>query len=114
MFGDKFNLGNIGSLMKNAKKIQDMMQEAQEEMAKLEVTGEAGGGMAKVVMNGEFHVKEIIIEASLEQEDASVRNDLIAAAFNDAIHKVKAASQESMGGASELLNGLMGDKKNQE
>ena len=90
--------GNIGNLMKQAQAMQDRMQKAQAEVAALEVTGESGGGMVKVTMTGKHEVKRVQIEPSVAGEDREMLEDLIAAAFNDATHKVEARSQEMMSG----------------
>jgi DNA-binding YbaB/EbfC family protein len=79
------------------------MQKAQEEIAALEVSGEAGGGMVKVTVNGRHEVKRVQIEPSLMGEDREMLEDLIAAAMNDAVHKAEAASQAKMAG---LMGGL--------
>ena len=78
--------GNIGNLMKQAQQLQEKMQRAQAEIAALEVTGEAGGGMAKVVMNGRHEVKRVSLDASIvSAEDKDMLEDLIAAAANAAM-----------------------------
>lgn len=105
MFGDKFNLGGIGSLMKNAKKIQEMMEQTQAELAKIVVTGESGGGVVKVVINAKYLVKEVIIEDELLSEPKEVVQDLIAAAFNSAVPKVEEITKSKMMDVSRLLGG---------
>jgi DNA-binding YbaB/EbfC family protein len=95
--------GNIGNMMKQAQQLQASMQKAQEEIAALEVSGEAGGGMVKVTVNGRHEVKRVQIEPSLMGEDREMLEDLIAAAMNDAVHKAEAASQAKMAG---LMGGL--------
>ena len=79
------------------------MQEAQEEMAKMENTGESGAGLVKVVMNGKHEVKNVIIDPSVFEEDREFAEDLMAAAINDAVQRVDAASKEKM---SELTGGM--------
>lgn len=108
MLGGKFNLG---SLMKNAKKMQEMMQKAQEELAKVEVIGESGAGSVKVVMNAKHYVKRIEVDPSLLQEDKAVLEDLIAAAFNDAANKVEEITKAKMAGFGEMFGGMSGDDK---
>ena len=90
--------GNIGNLMKQAQAMQDRMQKAQSEVALLEVVGESGGGMVKVTMTGKHEVKRVQIEPSVAGEDREMLEDLIAAAVNDAVHKVEARTQEKMSG----------------
>ena len=88
---------NIGDIMKQAGQMQAKMQELQEKLADLEATGEAGGGMVKVVMNGKGYVKAVAIERALIKEDeAEILEDLIAAAANDAKSKLEEQSAEQM------------------
>lgn len=93
----------LGQLMKQAQQMQESMQKAQDELASLEVTGEAGGGMVKVVMSCKHDVRRLDIEDSLLQDDKEMLEDLIAAAFNDAIRKVEQTTQEKLSG---LTGGL--------
>lgn len=96
--------GNMGNLMKQAQQLQEKMQRAQAEIAALEVTGEAGGGMAKVVMNGRHEVKRVSLDASIiSADDKDMLEDLIAAAANDAVQKLERVSQERMSG---LMGGM--------
>ena len=88
--------GNLNELMKQFQAIQANMQKAQAEIAGLEVTGEAGGGMVKVTMNGRHETKRVQIEPTVSGEDREMLEDLIAAAFNDAVHKLEARVQERM------------------
>lgn len=88
--------GGIGNLMKQAQKMQESMQKAQEELAAMEVTGEAGGGLVSVIMNGKHEVKRVSLDSSLLEEDRDMLEDLIAAAINDAVHKVEKTTQEKM------------------
>jgi DNA-binding YbaB/EbfC family protein len=88
--------GNINNLMKQAQAMQANMQKAQAEIATIEVVGEAGGGMVKVTMNGKHEVKRVQIEPSVSAEDREMLEDLIAAAANDAVHKVEVRVQEKM------------------
>ncbi len=90
--------GGLGNIMKQAQKMQQDMQKAQEEIANLEVTGESGGGMAKVVMTGKHEVRRVEIDDALLGDDKDMLEDLIAAAINDAAHKVEAATREKMAG----------------
>src|SRR5688500_10824498 len=75
MFGDKFNLGAIMGLLKNPGKIQSMMKEAQEKLAKVEVTGESGAGLVKIVVTAENYAKSVFIDDSVLQEDKTVLQD---------------------------------------
>jgi DNA-binding YbaB/EbfC family protein len=90
----------LAGLMKQAQAMQDNMKKAQEEIAALEVEGQAGAGMVKVVMTGRHDVKRVIIDPTLLSEDKDMLEDLVAAAVNDAVRKVEAATQERMGAVS--------------
>ena len=85
-----------GNMMKQAMQMQANLKKAQEEIAAMEVTGESGGGMVKVTMNGKHEVKRVQIEPQVVSEDREMLEDLIAAAINDAVNKVDAASQARM------------------
>jgi len=88
--------GNVNNLMKQVQAMQANMQKAQAEIANIEVIGESGGGMVKITMNGRHEVKRVQIEAAVSGEDREMLEDLIAAAANDAVHKVEARVQEKM------------------
>jgi len=90
--------GGLGNLMKQAQEMQANMQKAQEELANVEVTGHAGGGMVQITMTGKHDVKRVSIEDSLFQDDKEMLEDLIAAAVNDAVRQVEATTQERMAG----------------
>jgi DNA-binding YbaB/EbfC family protein len=93
--------GNIAQLMQQAQKMQENLQRAQEELAKLEVTGSAGGGMVSVTLTGTKECRKVRIDPSLLSDpDAEMIEDLVAAAFNDASNKVDAESKAKMGAAS--------------
>jgi nucleoid-associated protein EbfC len=96
--------GGLGNLMKQAQQMQADMQKAQEEIASLEVTGESGGGMVKVTMTGRHEVRRVQIDPALMQDDREMLEDLVAAAINDAAHKVEVATQERMSGMTAGLN----------
>ena len=96
-------LGNMNELMKQAQAMQEKMQKMQEDVARLEVTGESGAGLVKVVMNGRHDVRSVNIDSSLLEEDKEILEDLIAAAINDAVRKVESTSQEQM---QKLTGGL--------
>ena len=89
-------LGNMNDLMKQAQAMQEKMQRMQEDVAKMEVTGESGAGLVKVVMNGRHDVRSVNIDSSLLTEDKEILEDLLAAAVNDAVRKVEHHSQEQM------------------
>ena len=88
--------GGIGNMMKQAQMLQANMQKAQAEIATIVCTGESGGGMAKVTMNGKHEVSRVQIDQTLLTDDKDMLEDLIAAAINDAVHKVEKATQEKM------------------
>lgn len=95
---------DIGKLMKQAGEMQAKMQEMQEKLAEIEVAGEAGGGMVKVVLNGKGYAKAVAIERSLmKEDDAEILEDLVAAAINDAKSKLETQSAEQM---KELTAGM--------
>ena len=96
--------GNIGNLMKQAQAMQANMQKAQAEIELIEVLGESGGGMVKVTMNGKHDVKRVQIEPSVAGDDREMLEDLVAAAINDAVHKVDARVQEKMAALTAGLN----------
>lgn len=87
---------NIGDLMKQAQQMQSDMQQMQEDLAKLEVKGEAGAGLISVVMNGRHDVKRVSIDDSLLSEDKEMLEDLLAAAVNDAVRKIETQNREQM------------------
>ena len=95
--------GALGDMMKKAQEMQENLQKAQREMANREVTGEAGGGMVSVVMRGTHEVSRVNIDPSLGGEDLEMLEDLVAAAINDAVHKVEKVNQEAM---QEMTAGL--------
>jgi len=88
--------GGIGNMMKQAQMLQSNMQKAQAEIAQLECVGEAGGGMAKVTMNGRHEVSRVQLDPSLLSDDKEMLEDLVAAAINDAVRKVERATQDKM------------------
>ena len=91
--------GNIAQMMQQAQKMQENLQKAQEEIAKLEVTGSAGGGMVSVTLSGTKECRKVRIDPSV-LSDPEMAEDLIAAAFNDAANKIDAESQSRMGSAT--------------
>jgi nucleoid-associated protein EbfC len=94
---------NLGNLMKEAQKMQQRMQEAQEQLSKLTVLGKSGGGMVEIEMNGRHDVLNVKISASLMEEEVEMLEDLVAAAINDAVRKVEKASKEKI---TQLTAGL--------
>jgi len=90
--------GGMGNLMKQAQQMQANMEKAQQELANVEVTGQSGGGMVKIVMTGKHDVKRVSIEDALFKDDKEMLEDLIAAAMNDAVRQVEKTSQDSMAG----------------
>jgi nucleoid-associated protein EbfC len=90
--------GNIGQLMKQAQQMQENMRRMQEQLATLEVEGQSGAGMVKVVMTCKHEVKRVTIDPSLLGDDREMLEDLVAAAFNDAARRAEAAIAEKMGG----------------
>jgi len=96
--------GGLGNLMKQAQEMQANMQKAQDEIAKLEVTGTSGGGLVNVIMTGKHEVRRVSIDDSLLQDDKDMLEDLVAAAINDAAHKVDESTQERMAGVAGGLN----------
>ncbi len=85
--------GAMGNLMKQAQKMQADLQKAQEELARAEIVGESGGGLVKVTMNGRHEVRRVEIDDSLMGDDKEMLEDLIAAACNDAVHRIEEKSR---------------------
>lgn len=96
--------GGMGNLMQQAQEMQEKMQQVQEEIARTEVSGEAGAGMIKVTMNGRHDVSKVEIDPSIMQEDKEMLEDLLAAAVNDAVRKVETSSRTKMEEATAGLN----------
>jgi len=89
--------GQLSGLMKQAQQMQENLKKAQEEIARMEVEGQAGAGMVKVVMTGRHDVKRVSIDPSLMGDDKDMLEDLVAAAVNDAVRRVETVTQEKMG-----------------
>ena len=87
-------------MMRQAQKMQENMQKAQEEVASMEVEGQAGAGLVKIAMTGRHDVKRVSIDDSLFEDDKEMLEDLIAAAINDAVRNIEAASKEKMAEAT--------------
>ena len=86
--------GGMGNLMKQAQQMQAKMQKAQEELANMEVIGEAGAGMVKVTMTGSHSVRKVELDDSLMEDDKDMIEDLLAAAVNDAVRRVEEQNKE--------------------
>ncbi|MDV6340936.1 YbaB/EbfC family nucleoid-associated protein [Nitrosomonas sp. Is24] len=95
--------GNIGNMMKQAQMMQENMRQMQENLASIEVEGQSGAGMVKVTMTCRHDVKRVNIDSSLIGDDKEMLEDLVAAAFNDAVRKVETTTQEKM---SALTSGM--------
>jgi DNA-binding YbaB/EbfC family protein len=95
--------GGIGNLMRQAQQMQENMQKAQAELVKLEVIGESGAGMVKVVLNGRHEAKKVTIEPKLLSEDLEMLEDLVAAAINDASRKIEERTKERY---ADLMSGM--------
>jgi nucleoid-associated protein EbfC len=93
----------LAGLMKQAQAMQENMKKAQEEIARLEVEGQAGAGLVKVTMTGRHDVKRVAIDPSLLAEDKGMLEDLVAAAVNDAVRRVEAATREKV---ADIAGGL--------
>lgn len=89
---------DLGMLLQQAQKMQDKMQQAQKELADLEVQGEAGGGLVQITMTGQNEVRRIRIDDALMAEDRDMLEDVVAAAFNDTLRKVKKTVEEKYAG----------------
>jgi DNA-binding YbaB/EbfC family protein len=96
--------GGIGQLMKQAQQMQADMQKAQEEMSNLTVAGESGGGMVKLTMTCKHEVRGLDIDDTLLSDDKDMLEDLIIAAFNDAVRRVEKTVQEKFSGMTSGLN----------
>jgi DNA-binding YbaB/EbfC family protein len=96
--------GGIGNMMKQAQALQANMQKAQAEIAAMEVTGESGGGMVKVTLNGKHEATRVQIDPSVPLEDREMLEDLVAAAINDATQRVESVTQQKMAGVMGGLN----------
>ncbi|MEK7991124.1 MAG: YbaB/EbfC family nucleoid-associated protein [Thiotrichaceae bacterium] len=95
--------GGLSGLMKQAQQMQQNLQDMQGEIANMQLTGEAGGGMVKIVMSGRHDVRRVTIDDSLMSDDKEMLEDLIAAAINDAVRKVEKNSQDKL---SSLTGGM--------
>ena len=94
---------NFSDMLSKAKAMQDKMKEAQEQIKKIEVEGEAGGNLVKVILSGDYELKSIIISEEAKKEDQEIINDLIIAAYNNAKENLKKKSAEEL---SKVTGGL--------
>ena len=100
----------LAGLMKQAQAMQDNLKKAQDELALIEVTGESGGGLVKVQISCKHDVKRVTIDPSLLADDKDMLEDLVAAAFNDAVRRIEATSNEKMGKLSAGMPQIPGMK----
>jgi len=94
------NKGQLAGLMKQAQEMQETMRKMQEQLATIEIEGQAGAGMVKVVMTCRYDVKRVSIDPSLLADDKEMLEDLVAAAVNDAVRRVESTVQEKMAGVT--------------
>ena len=106
-----FNKGQLAGLMKQAQAMQENLKKAQDELAFIEVTGEAGSGMVQILMTCKHQVKRVTIDASLMGDDKDMLEDLIAAAFNVGARKVEETTEAKMGKLTGGMPGLPGGMK---
>ena len=96
--------GAMGGMMRKAQQMQEDMKKAQEEIANMEVEGQSGGGMVKVLMNGRHELRKVELDDSLMSDDKEMIEDLVAAAVNDAVRKIEQQSAERMSGVTAGLD----------
>jgi hypothetical protein len=89
-------IGGLGNIMKQAQMMQDKVKKVKEEIEKIEVEGQSGAGLVKVLVTGKHSVRKVTLDPSLKDEELDMLEDLIAAAFNDAVGKIEAESQQKM------------------
>ncbi|MFM9880411.1 MAG: YbaB/EbfC family nucleoid-associated protein [Burkholderiaceae bacterium] len=106
-----FNKGQLAGLMKQAQAMQDNLKKAQEELADIEVTGQAGSGLVQITMTCKHQVRRITIAPSLMADDKDMLEDLVAAAFNDAVRLAAETEAQKMGRISQGMPGLPGGMK---
>ena len=105
------NKGQLAGLMKQAQQMQENMQKMQAQLGSVEVEGQSGAGLVKVVMTCKHDVKRVTIDPSLLADDKDMLEDLVAAAFNAAVRKAEDTSQEKMGKITAGMPGLPGGMK---
>ena len=96
--------GAMGGMMRKAQQMQEDMKKAQDEIANMEVEGQSGGGMVKVLMNGRHELRKVDLDDSLMSDDKEMIEDLVAAAVNDAVRKIEQQSSEKMSGVTAGLD----------
>ncbi|WP_029889804.1 YbaB/EbfC family nucleoid-associated protein [Polycyclovorans algicola] len=96
--------GALGQMMRQAQQMQENLKKAQDEVARLEVTGESGAGLVKVSLTGKYQARRVEISPDALQEDKEFLEDLIAAAINDASQKVEAAVAQKMASVTGGMN----------
>ena len=96
--------GGMGNLMKQAQAMQENMQRMQEEVAKMEIEGQSGGGLVKVTLTGKHEARRVEIDPSLLEDDKEMLEDLVAAAINDAARRIEEEQQEKMAGVTGGMN----------
>lgn len=106
-----FNKGQLAGLMKQAQSMQENMKKAQDDLGNVEVTGESGAGLVKVLMTCKHDVKRVTIDPSLLAEDKDMLEDLVAAAFNAAVRKAEDTSAEKMAKITAGMPSLPGGMK---
>ena len=106
-----FNKGQLAGLMKQAQAMQESVKKAQDELAFVEVTADAGAGLVKVTMTCKHEVKRVEIDPSLLADDKDMLEDLVAAAFNAALRKAEEVSTERMGKLTAGMPALPGGMK---
>ena len=100
----------LAGLMKQAQAMQDNLKKAQDELASIEVEGQSGAGLVKVLMTCKYDVRRVSIDPSLLADDKDMLEDLVAAAINDAVRRVEATTQEKMGRLSAGMPQIPGMK----
>lgn len=98
-----FNKGGLGNLIQHAQQMKKTMQKVQEEIANLEATGESGAGLVKITINGLYNCRRVEVDLSLLEDDKDMLEDLIAAAFNDAVRRIEETQKEKMAGVSKNM-----------
>ncbi len=106
-----FNKGQLAGMMKQAQAMQDNMKKAQNDLGNIEVTGESGAGLVKVIMSCKYDVRRVTIAPSLLSDDKDMLEDLVAAAFNAAVRKAEDTSTEKMSKITAGMPGLPGGMK---
>jgi len=97
------NKGQLAGLMKQAQQMQETMRKMQEQLATIEIEGQSGAGVVKVVMTCRYDVRRVVIDPSLLADDKEMLEDLVAAAVNDAVRRVESTVQEKMAGVTSGL-----------